>query len=195
MIIVILLFLFLFPYYMLSDFFYRMTPTDLKMYGANSKLDFMWKYYSSVSNFTVSELTKIKKLDKIADQLLGRKVDVIYKKNTLLDPHTLLNYVFLPSVPDLETVLHEKIHVIQRYDPSFMKQFGFVKTNLKEEKRNNPDNDNYIYSYNGQPFYFKYSGNNYREGYTIGGNKFLQDSPNETIAYWLTNHLLEGLKQ
>ena len=187
--ILVILLLLIFPYYMLDDFFYRMTTTDLKMYNATSKLDFAWKYYNNVGNFTPSEMKIINKLDEKADSLLPIAVKVIYKKNTLLDPHTLRNYIFLPSVPDLETIIHEKIHVIQRYNPDFMKQFGFVKTDLKLEKRNNPDNDDFIYSYNGKPFYFKYNGTSYRDGHTVNGDDFLQDSPNETIAYYLARKL------
>ena len=190
--ILVILLLLIFPYYLLDDFFYRMTPMDLKMYNSTSKLDFIWKYYNSVSNFNTSEMRIINELDKIADSKLGQEVKVIYKKNTLLDPHTLRNYIFLPLIPDLETIIHEKIHIIQRYNSDFMKQFGFVKTDLKLEKRNNPDNDDFIYSYNGKPFYFKYNGTNYRDGYTVGGNDFLQDSPNETIAYYLARRLTEG---
>jgi hypothetical protein len=216
-ILLLIFYLIMVNIYMFDKYFYRMTEYDLKAYGVNSTFDFMYKYYMNVSNFTNSEIYQIKENDKKALELikqymktcdkeefdfLNYDIDIKFKKQTWIkDPHTLQNYIFADEVIDVETIIHERIHILQRYNKKYnnlMKHYGFKKTNKKYPlQRNNPDALTENYSYNGVYFYFKYDDDtkDYNLGDTVifgnnDGKIKIIDSVNECISYYLTDKIL-----
>jgi hypothetical protein len=137
-----------------SPFFARMTPVDLYARGATSKAEYMNTYSDAFEEFTPAEKTRLTRLiSKIryAPHVPWKfaKVSTTIEKGF---PHTLEDVIVLTNTSlahgDFsltETLIHEKVHILQRKDPAhaaeFIKRWGFhhVKQITHPLKRNNPD--------------------------------------------------------
>lgn len=137
-------------------------------------------------------------------------------------PHTHHNIIFFPQTffklnksERLNLLVHEKLHIYQRYFPIqyhmiLFNKFGLqVKQLLKTHEdyqmvRQNPDNNLLIYTDNGQYTLPIFKDN----PYTIRDVKFIDydthdtiteysklnknEHPNETFAYFITNAIIQG---
>lgn len=146
-------------------FFRRMNEMDLKARGASSIGEYIQTYKNSVVPFTPQEKEKLLELTRKADEVLsGYKIgDIPWRFAKLSNnieygyPHTLADTIFLSSIPSVQTLIHEKVHVYQRLYPIETSRliqdvWGFrTKEKLEniENARNNPDNDSFLYGKEG----------------------------------------------
>lgn len=210
--------------YLLDPFFHRMTADDLIAYNSYNKYTFMFKYHINTHNKKSDVIEKTKTLailnikkyidsldinDFILIKFLSNinKIKIRYMIHNHIEfYHTISNIVMCNEKISVSDFTHEIIHVLQRnfkndYN-NLLKHYGFIKlTNLKIKNiRNNPDNDNFIYSYKDIIFYSQYKEiPNYKdiddiEINNINDIKFnnfkLSDHPNEIIAYYLTDKII-----
>lgn len=154
-----------------SHYFTRLNSQDLKARRATSQEDYIKIYKSHLTSFNSTEskqltdvirelnenyLYKFKNLYKIPWNLVKFKdVEENY-------PHTLGDVIFLPETfftyepkRQMETILHEKIHVYQRMYPietsKLIRELGFEVFNSQANIpliRSNPDTDAFVYKLN-----------------------------------------------
>lgn len=118
-------------------------------------------------------------------------------------PHTRKNIIFLSDkiIPNtishnfINTLIHEKIHVYQRYNPKILEnvinKMGFKKTSFKNIKqRSNPDLNNLIYiNKNNQKLSCLYKNNkpsSINDVICLENNNLLEH-PYELLAYNIAN--------
>ena len=115
-------------------------------------------------------------------------------------PHTRDDVVFLPEhvTPDVELLMHEKVHVFQRWHPGACAEIyraeGFARIGERDEFRarrdpnirSNPDLDRYVYAKDGRPCYVRYAdpaaSRDMARTETVGPT----EHPNEWMAYRLS---------
>lgn len=151
-----------------SNFFSRMSSIDLKARGTSSIEQYKDTYKKSMIAFSKKEAELLDSLVKKASMILSRyeKISTIpwkIVKSSGIEaemPHTIGDIIVLPSrffdeskEKQVETLIHEKIHVYQRLHPietsKLLAGIGFK--HWKQGKyvpllRNNPDNDSSVYS-------------------------------------------------
>ena len=118
-------------------------------------------------------------------------------------PHTRKNIIFLSdkNIPNtinhnfINTLIHEKIHIYQRYNPNILEnvinKMGFKKTSFKNKKqRSNPDLNNSIYLDNNNKklacLYRSNKPDNINDVICLENNN-LYEHPYELIAYNIAN--------
>lgn len=155
----------------LSSFFRNLSSIDLYARGnASSQEEYVTTYFSSKIPFTDSEKDILDKCITRANNILIDFPKIqqtpwnFAKVHSSIEngfPHTLGNIivlserVFTYSIEDLtKTLIHEKIHVVQRTYPfdfiHLYDKIGFKKTkdiSRHDLARANPDIDNYLYVY------------------------------------------------
>ena len=137
-----------------SPYFARMTPADLYARGATSKEEYMNTYIAAFIEFTPAEksrLTKLVSTIHYAPHIPWNfaKVSSVIEKGF---PHTLEDVIVLSDTSLAhddrsltETLIHEKVHILQRKDPTYaaeyIKRWGFKESKhiTHPLKRNNPD--------------------------------------------------------
>ena len=137
-----------------SPYFARMTPADLYARDATSIAEYMNTYIAAFMEFTPAEkdrLTKLVSMIHYAPHIPWNfaKVSSVIEKGF---PHTLEDTIVLSDTSlahdDFsltETLIHEKVHILQRREPAhaaeFIKRWGFIKSGhiTHPLKRNNPD--------------------------------------------------------
>lgn len=146
-----------------SGYFDRMSPLDLMARHAGTKDEYKKRYMSAYQEFSAKEKEAIIHLVSRADKVLKEgfprlhripwrfaKVGVGVEEGF---PHTLGDIIVLSelffmnphSSFKLGTLIHEKVHLLQRADPVWVqdtiKAWGFRQTvpNPGLPKRNNPD--------------------------------------------------------
>lgn len=137
-----------------SPYFARMTPVDLYARGATSKTEYMNTYITAFMEFSPAEKTRLTKLVSMIHYAPHipwnfAKVSSAIEKGF---PHTLEDTIVLSDTSLahndhmlIETLIHEKVHILQRREPAhaaeFIKRLGFIKSGhiTHPLKRNNPD--------------------------------------------------------
>jgi hypothetical protein len=139
-----------------------MNASDLKARNAISINDYISKYKNSIVEFTQKENIQLQDLTKQADKLLikyPKLVSIPWKFKKLSNniengfPHTLNDTIFLSSIPSLQTLIHEKMHVYQRLYPiettKLIHDIWGFQIKEKQENitniRNNPDLNSFVY--------------------------------------------------
>jgi hypothetical protein len=138
-----------------------MNELDLKARHCISKDQYKQYYKDSIIDFSNNESKKLIILTNSADKLLykyPKLYNIPWNFSKLTNniensfPHTLGNNIFISSIPSLETLIHEKIHIYQRTYPIettiLLNNWGFVIKNKQENvnnSRNNPDINSFIY--------------------------------------------------
>lgn len=151
-----------------SLFFQRMRKEDLIARHAQSKEDYISVYLSHVQTFTSEQRKTLQKLINDIDRFVSKypklhNIEWKFAKvaNTIENsyPHTLEDVIVLNDTfffntesTQIQTLIHEKLHVYQRLYPSethelLMNVFGFEFKNKIDglPYRNNPDINNYVY--------------------------------------------------
>jgi hypothetical protein len=189
----------------------RYYPND---YNPNDYINY---YKDNLLEFSENEKNKIKKIILKCDNKIKKynslfniqwKICKISNKIENGFPHTLNDIIFVSSIPDIKTLIHEKIHIYQRYNKEkteeLYNKYGFSKVNkIKDElRRYNPDLDNYDYKYNNTIFYAKFNSNNPKNllDYKIEllGNEisllYFNEHPNEIFAYMISDYIYNNKK-
>jgi hypothetical protein len=154
-----------------SNFFSRMSNIDLKARGASSIDEYKETYKKAISSFSEKEAGALDVLVKQASIMLARYEKIsripwkIIKSSGIEErmPHTIGDIIVLPAKfleeshdKQVETLIHEKIHVYQRTYPietsKLLLALGFKHWKQGRSVallRNNPDNDSSVYSLDG----------------------------------------------
>lgn len=134
------------------------------------------------------------------------KFNIVFVYDDILEnsfPHTRDNIIFLStnefSNKDIiETLIHEMIHIYQRYYPADMQyylddnNYIFVRYNNKNDNvRANPDIDNKLYRLNGRLLIAQYNSNQPNDINDCTNNEF--EHPNEIMAYDISKKLVKLL--
>jgi len=160
-----------------DNYFKNLTDTDLYARKVNNYNIYKNKSIECATDFNNNQINIITKSCIEADKYLnnynkllkGSDIAII-KWNLALTknynnfeyenglPHTRKNIIFLSDkiIPNtinhnfINTLIHEKIHIYQRYNPDILEnvinKMGFKKTSFKNKKqRSNPDLNNSIY--------------------------------------------------
>lgn len=154
-----------------SQYFIRMNPINLKIRNSISIEDYIKKYKDNIQDFSNKEKNLLIQLCKSVNKYIRfyKKINNIpwkfTKQNTIIENgfhHTLGSCIILSNdffklsqKQQVIILLHEKIHVYQRYYPIetelLLKELNFKIVNKFENipfARNNPDINNFVYSYN-----------------------------------------------
>lgn len=192
-------------HYNINDpFFDRMSQYDLIAYSVKSKEEFKNKYIKNISKFENEDLEKLNNNNNIANIMIDKyiksnnnsmsmllsnlkniKIEIL-KQPFIKYPHTLRQTIFTPFVIDPKTIIHEKIHILQRLYPiefdNMYKMDNIIKTNyIYKLKRNNPDNNEFIYSINNNIIVCLYNSENPKNIDDV--HYMIDDHPNEMYAY------------
>lgn len=190
-------------------YFLNLTPLDLIARNAQTKEDYIKKYSKGYRKFTKKERKRLKAFVRRANGLLDAKAYHIFraipwkfaKVHDTVEygyPHTLYDTIIITSdllkksdSEIIKTLLHEKIHVFQRFHPIAMSKLlsdltwePLNPTALESIKpilynvRSNPDLDNHVYVYGKDKLVLL-------QLYTSNKPKSLQES--RTIAFKLDN--------
>ncbi len=232
-IITLILFILFFLYkfrFIFDDFFSRMTPIDTFVYKNEFKTRLPLRIYYALNLNLIHDSENIDKAFSVIekycdlqhDNRLLSEVDKLYVKmlsnlpnikfyKTDIYSHTIDNLVFLNENYDYTVIIHEIIHVAQRYNPKtnerIIKLLGFEELNAENiiksaiangvPKRNNPDSNGKFYRKDDKILWFTYKPDaerlsdgyyNYFDGITG------IDHPNEFISYRLTNDIVSANK-
>lgn len=144
-----------------SYFFERMSQRDLAARNCSSKEEYKELYKKNVINFTKHEKNELRRLVKKANVLLENyKISSIKWKfckiNPIIEwnyPHTVGQIIMLPYIPNIQTLIHEKLHVYQRLYPieTSILIHDFWGYSIKDKienipnARNNPDTNSFVY--------------------------------------------------
>jgi len=181
-----------------------MSQYDLIAYSVKSKEEFKNKYIKNISKFENEDLEKLNNNNNIANVMIDKyiksnnnimsklllnlkniKIEIL-KQPFIKYPHTLKQTIFTPFVIDPKTIIHEKIHILQRLYPiefdNMYKMDNIIKTNyIYKLKRNNPDNNEFIYSINNNVIVCLYNSENPKNIDDV--HYMIDDHPNEMYAY------------
>lgn len=145
-----------------SYFFERMNTSDLYARKALTKDHYRHIYKQGLSSFTPIEKAKLKQITQKADQLMKplSKMNAIpwrfakvHKSIENGFPHTLGDTIILAEIPSVQTLIHEKIHVFQRFYPLETSKIisKIIQLEPKDKiehyslARNNPDINSFVY--------------------------------------------------
>jgi hypothetical protein len=152
-----------------TDYFNKMSKQDISARNAINIPQYIESYINAYETFTNYERNAIFELVSEANNKLKPSFTNVYtipwkfcKLNIMIEnglPHTLgdtiiisSNLFSLPYLKALKTLIHEKVHVYQRYNKGKCEElyqlWGFVKYDygvLLQGTRNNPDISSSIY--------------------------------------------------
>lgn len=152
----------------LSDFFNNMNSYDLQVRKSNNNNEYLKKYQLGYRTFTKQQKKILDNIVNIIENKINKYDNfknikwIFVKIDTNLEnsyPHTIENVIVLSDnffnysfKSQINTIIHEKIHIYQRIYPEYIhilyNKWGFKKINFTiNNNRNNPDIKNY-YSYN-----------------------------------------------
>lgn len=196
--------------YLYSDpdnYYSSFTKYDLRARKVSSIKEYLSNIKKSVSFFSTFEKQKIRNFISQIDEkmkyikingfdgekatrlpwIIGCVIGDLYEDGL---PHTRNNVIILPrDCIDIETLIHEKVHVYQKIYKEEMKEYlkQFEKEPRHELSRANPDIDNWIYSKNGKRFSCVYRSKNPKSIQDVVGK---YEHPFEILAENVTNLLL-----
>lgn len=154
-----------------SQYFMRLKEVDLKARLATSQEEYIKTYKSHLMSFSSNETKQLNKIVRELNDNFLYQYKNLYKIPWNLVkfkdieenyPHTLGDIIFLPEKfftyeygRQMETILHEKIHVYQRMYPietsKLIRELGFEVFNTQANIpliRSNPDTDAFVYKLN-----------------------------------------------
>jgi hypothetical protein len=180
-----------------SYFFEKLNALDLKARNATSNAHYKSLYKQHIYTFSKEEKSVLTDLITTLNNTHLYKYPNIYRIPWLIAktkdiennfPHTLGDIIFLPEAffksPSIETLLHEKIHIYQRFFPietrKLLSTLGFHIYDVQKSIptiRTNPDTDDFIYMYQN----------------TVQAQTYQTDNPKDITESSIT--LLKGSKQ
>lgn len=191
-----------------SPYFDRMNNADLFARGASSNENYKHLYLKGLRTFTEREKVVLNELTDRIDIRLGTRAQRLQalpwkfaKVATEIErgwPHTLQDVIVVstaffeqPYDSQMETLLHEKVHIYQRMHPDLtmrliVDEWGFekvqkVSNDILSIVRNNPDIVD-LYTFKGRAYAQIY---NHSRPSTIAASRpmsFLLDSPVSTMT-------------
>jgi hypothetical protein len=190
-----------------SQYFNRMTKYDLLARNIGTIDSYKKLYLDSIQEFTNNEKRILEEYTRKIDEIFTK-----FKFKNLLElpwkfckiksdieqgwPHTLADIIILNkevlNSPDLLTTLvHEKIHVYQRFFPMqthilITDFWGFeILDTLQNipKIRNNPDINNFVYGFKNKAFLRVYNSENPSSLNDTNLNNSLTEHPYELMAY------------
>lgn len=205
-----------------DGFLNNLSIYDLKSRNCKSTQEYKDKIISCFIDLNNDLKLKLIKCCKKADELLLNNYKdlinipwkfCIYYKNLYENgyPHTRKDLIFISkdiikqlSEKDLvKTLIHEKFHIFQRYNPdsyiikNYLKKYNYEKYipfyKFRENNpllRSNPDLDNWIYKDDNQIYYCEYINENPKNiGETKQSSKL--EHPFEHMAYEISEELIQ----
>lgn len=188
---------------------------DLRARKAKTNEEYKKTAMLSAMNFTNAQIEKIKRCSNKAsnyfDNQMNWKFALFNNGYEQGFPHTRSDIIFIsPSVINLDdnnltkTIIHESIHVYQRFFPEKIKEFlirkGYEKSRLRDNKisliRANPDLDEYIYKDKNNNELIAYYNSEYPLSITdinISNSAF--EHPYEVMAYEYADNYIKELLQ
>lgn len=154
-----------------STYFDSMNTLDLQARGANSREVYKNRYLDGIAKFSSAQKSVLQKLVRQANiylsgypRLAGIKWKFAYMKDHKVEngfPHTLGDIIILPASffknnedKQLETIIHEKIHIYQRMYPLETNEYIInvlhfeiknIPSEVRDKIRSNPDLNNVVY--------------------------------------------------
>ena len=197
-----------------SDYFGRFNSKDIALRKCKSSKECKISYISSLREPTKKEKKLLAKSTKMIDDILRNKfnklIEIPWKfiifgiENESGFPHTHGPFIMLPQdfqyLRDLEkTLLHEKLHVFQRYYPLetndlFVNYMGYRIFGIEksDNHRANPDTTIVVYMDRMQNII----DNSYKKDATkLIDITDMRDHPNEIMAYELSEVLLNSIQE
>lgn len=122
-----------------DGFVARLNPINLFARRATSNADYIEKISKSGRDFSPEQILKIDSLAKKLPTSIFALTDGTYEEGY---PHTRKNVIFISSVPDMSTIMHEQLHIQQRYNPPDLVGMGYKLVGKRSDfprARMNPD--------------------------------------------------------
>jgi hypothetical protein len=139
-----------------DGFIARLSPWDLEARHVRTNREYLEKSIQSAGTFTDSERAILRREARRADEFLkGTRYDGVpwrFAKASYEEglPHTRGRIIFLPGSVDASTLVHERVHVIQKLKGPQV-PLGYSLTELHYKNlRANPDTDGRVWTLNGQ---------------------------------------------
>ena len=195
-----------------DDYIKNMTIYDLRARKVNSHQEYINIIITNVMDFNEEQKEKLRKCAKKASAFFnnGKEwkfalISSVYEEGF---PHTREDIIFLsPSVLNFDekiltkTLIHESIHIYQRYNKSaideYMKKNGFEKIRRREKNsllRSNPDLDEFIYKDKNGNELIAYYNSEFPKGISdIRLNVISEEHPYEKMAYEYADNYMKAL--
>lgn len=181
-----------------QSYFTELTPTDCRVRGVRSGMEFLQTYIDAVDEFTETERELITSAVMHCDRIFRYSRAWRFVKCTAYGrAHTFEDIIVLNDCNNIYRVcMHERIHVYQRYLTRCVdvyKALGYTPFIYNREAREhyrlraNPDADAYIYKINDVFAHAQYK----PRAVTIDDVTAV-DHPNELAAYALVEFLFDG---
>ncbi len=179
-----------------DGFMGRLSPIDLAARHVRSQYDYLEKAVKSAGEWTDSEKDALRREALVADEFLRttkytgvpwRFAKASYEEGL---PHTRGPIIFLEGVVDASTLVHERVHVIQKLKgPSIPRGYELSELFLKNI-RANPDTDGRVWLKDGVP-----ADSYYRSGRPMGIGDVVQrvEHPFEAEAYAISQAFRSNL--
>jgi hypothetical protein len=136
-----------------DQFVKNLNPINLFARRANSASDYIEKISKSGRDFSAEQIAAIDNLMRKLPSSKFALTDGTYEEGY---PHTREDVIFISRVPDLSTIMHEQLHVQQRYNPPDLIKMGYKLVGKRSDyprARMNPDvnDDVWISPINNKP--------------------------------------------
>jgi hypothetical protein len=184
-----------------DDYYKTFTTFDLHARNVKSVDEYISLLSKSVSFFSADEKRKIKKMiDEIDERIKDIKIDGFNGEKCsklpwiigCIDgdgyegglPHTRQCTIILPkSFIDMDTLVHEKVHVYQKIYQKEMQDYlsRFERKPKYEKTRANPDTNDWIYSDEKREYKCLYRSKKPKSIQDVTGSKY--EHPFENLAY------------
>jgi hypothetical protein len=166
-----------------SNYFSRMNNINLLARNINSSPGYIKLYKNSIKDFSIDEKNTLLNACKIVDKYTDKNNNFkkiqwkfVKQSNDIENgwPHTLGDVIILTTYffklnnkTQVRTLLHEKIHIYQRYYPILTNKL-FIEWNFTpidkieniKLSRNNPDINDFVYEKEGKIIVQLYNSNN-----------------------------------
>jgi len=203
-----------------DNYLSNLSSADLFARNVNNINDYKNNIINNIYNLSKKEKKRLYNLYNTSNNILSKKyIDIanvkckiaITTKNIYENglPHTRSNIIFLSNnmldysdVEIIKTLIHEKIHIFQRYNPyhkyiiDFLDNNGFKRFMKRNEYiktypllRSNPDLDEWIYIDKFNTLSCSYNSNKPKSITDVNCNQ-LNEHPFEMMAYDITNSII-----
>lgn len=205
-----------------NNYIDNFNDVDIKVRNCNNIEDCKKLYKKNIKLFTEKEKIILKKLVNKSNikiknftsffRVPWKFVRITNKIDNGL-PHTHNDTIYLSDLffenPSIEIIIHEKIHIYQKLNPSksdkLYKEYNFkkIKRNNNKEANNNrranPDLNDYDYKKNNKIIYSVYKDNakSLSDIKLVNSNKEsnINEHPDEYFAYKISKKIIEGFNK